>query len=255
MDEAAWVDLTVDALDAWYRRVVEANPRARSIDGDGFFALVTPEVPERSLFNAVVCADGEGLRAAREDLAEVYAADGCAWTVWLPERDRETAAALEAAGHVLDATPAAMGIELDGFAEPDLSQIDWTGEMAFGDLCLVNDRAYGMADGTFSTGFGRVAPEGSQIYGANVDGEAASVLIAFDHDGPAGPDCSVWLVATLEPARGKGLSTALMQRALWDAAQRGCATSSLQATKLGAPVYRKIGYADFGPINMWEFRE
>jgi hypothetical protein len=46
-----------------------------------------------------------------------------------------------------------------------------------------------------------------------------------------------------------------MRRALWDAAGRGCETSTLQATKLGRPVYERVGYEDFGALQMWEYRE
>ena len=68
------------------------------------------------------------------------------------------------------------------------------------------------------------------------------------------PRCAIWNVATAALARGKGLCTALMRRALFDAAGRGCATSTLKATKLGAPVYLRCGYEDFGALQMWELR-
>ena len=45
-----------------------------------------------------------------------------------------------------------------------------------------------------------------------------------------------------------------MRKTLFDAAERGCRTSTLQATKLGAPVYRRCGYQDFGALLMWESR-
>jgi hypothetical protein len=46
-----------------------------------------------------------------------------------------------------------------------------------------------------------------------------------------------------------------MTRALLDARERGCATSSLQATKMGRPVSAGLGYRDLGPIQMWERRK
>jgi hypothetical protein len=45
-----------------------------------------------------------------------------------------------------------------------------------------------------------------------------------------------------------------MRKAMADAAGRGRRTSTLQATKLGVPVYRRCGYADFGALQMWELR-
>ena len=41
-----------------------------------------------------------------------------AWTVWVPEFDREAVELLEAAGHVFDGSPMAMSVELEGFERP-----------------------------------------------------------------------------------------------------------------------------------------
>jgi hypothetical protein len=46
-----------------------------------------------------------------------------------------------------------------------------------------------------------------------------------------------------------------MRQALHDAALRGCETTTLQATKLGRPVYEQLGYSDLGAIEMWERRK
>src|SRR3954468_15385186 len=93
---------------------------ARSAGGEGIEragvrAAVNPHVPERSVFNSVVYSEPESLASVRDEIAAVYAARGCAWTVWVPERDRRTAARLDGAGHTLDAVPRAMGMELGDF--------------------------------------------------------------------------------------------------------------------------------------------
>ena len=62
------------------------------------------------------------------------------------------------------------------------------------------------------------------------------------------------MVATLERARGRGLATALMRQALLEARERGMETTSLQATRMGAPIYARLGYRDLGAIQMWERR-
>jgi GNAT superfamily N-acetyltransferase len=100
-------------------------------------------------------------------------------------------------------------------------------------------------------GCGAHLPDGLRIYTASLEGRPAATVAARD----AGGDCSIWSVATAPEARGRGLSTALMRRALWDAAGRSCGTSTLQATKLGRPVYERVGYEDFGALQMWEYRE
>jgi GNAT superfamily N-acetyltransferase len=65
----------------------------------------------------------------------------------------------------------------------------------------------------------------------------------------------VTLVGTLEAARGRGLATLLMRRALADARERGCTTTTLVATKMGHPIYARLGYRDFGRVQMWERRK
>ena len=76
-------------------------------------------------------------------------------------------------------------------------------------------------------------------------------MLSIDHEG----DCWITFVATFPEARGRGLASALMTRALLDARERGCSTSSLQATKMGQPVYERLGYCDLGSVQMWERRK
>ena len=70
-----------------------------------------------------------------------------------------------------------------------------------------------------------------------------------------GSDCEIVFVAVLPEGRGRGISGRLMARALADAADQGLETTTLQATKLGYPVYVKLGYADHGELQMWERRK
>ena len=71
---------------------------------------------------------------------------------------------------------------------------------------------------------------------------------------PSGEDAIVAWVATLPEARGRGVSGRLLARALRDARDAGLETTTLQATKLGAPVYSRLGYRDYGAVHMWERR-
>ena len=248
MEWGRWLELNLRGMQAAFSSFASSSG-AQLLERDGFIALVNPAVRERSVFNSVIYVDPDGLESARDELAQTYADAGCAWTVWVPERDAQTAGMLEAAGHVLDARPRAMGIELDGVEEPDLSGLDWTAEGDPAEMAALNDSAYGYEPGTWARGTGR-RPEGMNVYVARVDGKPAATVGSLE----TGGDCSIWNVATAEWARGRGLSSALMRRAIFDAARRGCQTSTLQATKLGAPVYRRCGYEDFGAVGMWELR-
>lgn len=246
--ERSWLELNLRGMQDAFRGFAKAA-RARLIDRDGLIAAISATLPELSIFNSVVYLDPAALAAAREEIAAAYAEAGNAWTVWVPEGDTETASMLEGAGHTLDAQPRAMGIGLDRIEEPDLGDIDWTAEGDPDEMAALNDEAYGYPPGTWSRGMGRPGPE-LHVYVASLDREPVATVSARD----SGTDCTIWNVATAERARGRGLSTALMKQALHDARQRGCETSTLQATKLGAPIYRRCGYEDFGYLGMWELR-
>jgi GNAT superfamily N-acetyltransferase len=248
MNRYGWLELNLRGMQAAFSGFAR-SAGADLIERQGLIAAVNSAVAERSVFNSVVYTDPAALAAAHPELAATYADAGCAWTVWVPEQDAETARMLEAAGHTHDANPRAMGVELQGIQEPDFSGIDWTDAGDAEEMAALNDAAFGYPQGTWIRGEGREHPH-MHVYVARVDGEPAATVSALD----VGRDCSIWNVATAESARGKGLCTALMRKAIFDAARRGCDTSTLQATKLGAPVYRRCGYEDFGALGMWEFR-
>jgi GNAT superfamily N-acetyltransferase len=105
-------------------------------------------------------------------------------------------------------------------------------------------------DASFTRMLAEHPPGVSRNYVADVDGEPAACLLILPVDG----DASVYWVATLPEARGRGLAGRLMQRALWDARENGCDISTLQATKLGEPVYTRLGYESHGALQMWEKR-
>jgi GNAT superfamily N-acetyltransferase len=96
-----------------------------------------------------------------------------------------------------------------------------------------------------------VADAGAHMYLASVDGKDACSVVILDHEGDAG----VWAVGTNENARGRGLAKGLLSRALEHARDRGCATTTLQATRAGRPAYERLGYRDLGTLEMWERRK
>src|SRR5689334_16867846 len=76
--------------------------RARWAERERIGALVSPNVPNRSIVNCVVCQPDADLEGAYDWLEEQYAGIE-AWTVWVPETEPEQAAFLESRGHKLDA--------------------------------------------------------------------------------------------------------------------------------------------------------
>jgi GNAT superfamily N-acetyltransferase len=240
----------------WHERMyrsfeaVLATTGGERLDLDGVCAAVNPATPERSVFNSVLYERPEALAGALDALADIYDEVGVdAWTVWVPQSDAESARLLEAAGHELDANPTAMVLDLDELADPGVGDLDWDDEVPMEEVCRINDHAYGYPDGTFARGLGS-SPGGLRLYRARLDGEAASVIGVTHLDG----DCGVWWVATLPEARGHALAGRLMHVALSLARDRGCDISTLEATRLGAPVYARLGYRDIGTLGMWERR-
>ncbi|HEX2071554.1 MAG TPA: GNAT family N-acetyltransferase [Thermoleophilaceae bacterium] len=248
-DAEGWRRL-IASLAQWSRTIDGASEGMRVIEREGFAMTITPRVPDRSIVNDVVYWDRGALDDAYVEIEQAYAAAGiAAWTVWVPDTDDETADLLAERGHVLDADPEAMVLDLDAIERPS-APAGFTRAVDPVELARLNDDAYGMRD-AFARALARLeVREGLHLYGVEEDGELASGLVTFDH----GDDCSVWLVATRERSRGRGLAGALMAHALADARERGRTTSTLQATDLGRPVYERLGYRSLGEIQMWEKR-
>jgi GNAT superfamily N-acetyltransferase len=219
------------------------------LDLEGVKAAVVPACPDRSVVNCVVYSDAGALGAALDQIAEGYASAGVrAWTVWVPDHDAEVAELLERAGHTLDARPAAMVAELDRLELDPHAKLDLI-EPDMAEAARVNDAAYGFA-GDFERALHSVPPEPARLYLARAGGVPACTVLAYEEDG----ECGIYLVATLPEARGRGLATALMTHALLEARERGCTTTSLQATMRGRPMYQRLGYTDIGAVHMWERR-
>jgi GNAT superfamily N-acetyltransferase len=246
--EGEWLALIVASMLATWRTLARTNG-SELFERPGVLGLASPSVPERSVFNSVGYTDPGAFLDSYADLADHYARRRCAWTVWVPEADLEVARMLAGAGHVLDAAPRAMGAELGQVEEPDLGDLDWTGEASVREACLINDHAYGYPEGTWAR-FNDEAASELRNYVARLDGRPVATVATIAH----GSDCEIWSVATETEARGRGLSTALMRQALWDARKDGLETSTLQGTMLGRPVYERVGFADFGALQMWELR-
>jgi ribosomal protein S18 acetylase RimI-like enzyme len=213
----------------------------------GLVACLCPPAARRSFFNAVVYTDGAALRGALDAIAAAYDGAGVdAWTVWVPEHDAETAAALQAAGSRLDAQPRAMAAPLDDIDTGRGAEgVDWRAVESLEAVSPIVGPAFG------------VTPE---ITLAAIAGLRGQVRFLVAEDAACvgtldvGGDCGVYMVATRAEARGRGLATALMRQALLDARERGLETTSLQATAMGAPIYARLGYRDLGAIQMWERR-
>ena len=242
---------------ASHRRFIEAvasgSEGARLIERPGLWASVAPARPDRSLFNSVAYEDPAALEQAYPELETADREAGVvAWTVWVPESDRASAAMLERSGHHFDGAPQTMALDLADVPVKGEASVDGLTITAKGDwreLCSINDAAYEHRPGTFLDGLG---PDrnGFRVYAARSQGWVASGLATLDID----DDCGVYVVATLPEARGRGLASRLLLQALRDARKRGCTTSTLLASAAGRPIYARLGYRELGAVEMWELR-
>ncbi|HEX3292632.1 MAG TPA: GNAT family N-acetyltransferase, partial [Solirubrobacterales bacterium] len=217
----------------------------------GVTAAIVPRSPKRSFFNSVLYEDPESMVGSIDHLARLYAEAGVeAWTVWVPEADAAVAQALGAAGHRLDATPRAMAMPIGDLRAPEPDpELEIREEPDYELVCRINEVAYGFAPGEFPAMRGDLSA--LRTYLGSIDGETVACAGAFTHGG----DCEIVFVAVLPEGRGRGVSGRLMARALADAREQGLETTTLQATKLGYPVYAKLGYGDHGELQMWERRK
>jgi N-acetylglutamate synthase-like GNAT family acetyltransferase len=246
-----------DALHAsmrhWYRLIGAGSEGARVLERDGVVAALVPASPERSVINSVVYAKAADLASAYDEVASAYDEIGAAWTVWVHEGDADTTALLEENGHVLDASPVAMATDL--VAHPPQRPADgelppFTANGSLADVGAINDRAYPFGGDTFSRAFNRVEDGLVHMYVAHEDGQPVACSAATD----CATNTEVQMVAVVPEARGRGLAGKLIAHSLADAVERGAQTGTLVASKLGYPVYEKVGFAPLGVLEMWERR-
>jgi ribosomal protein S18 acetylase RimI-like enzyme len=208
---------------------------------DGAAAAVFPCEPERSVYNnALLDRDlGRPARVAAVDAIEAaYRCAGVArYAAWVHESDRGMRAELSGRGYTIDESTRAMGMSLDGLcfelSEVEFGPPDWAAYLRYLE-------SFGAPAGLLAG----ADPGAFHLLLAEDAGEPVASALAYDHDG----DCGVFNVSTLEPARRRGLGTGLTVRLLHDAAERGCATASLQATEVAERLYASLGFRDLGRI-------
>ena len=241
------IDVMIESMREFQRAFGRAARDGQVIELDGVVACLTPGLPAHSLFNACVYEWAADLRAALPELARAYEAAGVRkWAAWAHESDSEATAALQEYGMVLDSEPASMGRPLaPGDFEPD-GGIERTEDLAAFDR--IEALAWDFPVGVFAEAMPNTLQEFNCYLAREGNGTPAAIVGTLHHRG----DCGVTLVATTPEARGQGLATRAMRHALAEAARDGCTTTTLQASAMGRPIYERMGYADFGRMQLWE---
>jgi ribosomal protein S18 acetylase RimI-like enzyme len=218
-------------------------------EDDEIVAAVVAGVPEASLVNAALPRHPGGpSREAIQRVADAYAErDLRKWGVWIDPAVHDSTPLVDA-GLILDSTPAGMAAPLADLEGDGTEPVPSTDPLT---AARVNDLTYGHGDDRLERALGRLPPETVHGYRADgKDGDPVSVLMVCDTEG----DAAVWFVATVPWAQRQGHAQRLLRRALYEARERGCTTTSLQASQAGRPVYERVGYRTLGDLELWERR-
>ncbi len=204
----------------------------------GVAAAVFPAGRERDVFNnALLGRDlpAAGRAAAIRVMEAAYGTAGVPrFAAWVHETDDPLRADLAARGYRVEESTLAMGLALDRVRAPrpdvEAAPPDWTEHLR---ILEVPPGLLAHAD-----------PGNFHVLTACLDGAAVATAMAFDLD----DDCGIYNVSTLEPARRRGLGTALTTLHLHDAAARGCRTATLQSSPMAERVYAAVGFRALGRI-------
>jgi GNAT superfamily N-acetyltransferase len=89
--------------------------------------------------------------------------------------------------------------------------------------------------------------ESTVLYLGRMRGEPVASTTLFLSAGVAG----LYFVSTLPAARGRGIGGAMAAWALQEARNRGYRIGTLQATEMGLPVYRGLGFREYGRFEIY----
>lgn len=239
-DTSELIALEHENFVACYRALAEAAPAGSVRDRDGVFAFVTGlPLP---MFNGCIVADPDrapGLRAALTWLADHQ----LPYSLWTPDVPAPHVDALAAEhglareaqplpGMVLNPVPASPALPHGLVVEPvDARRAPDFARVVLG-LGLGQEAAAQLTSPSF------VERPDVDLFVGYLDGAPVGTSIAISSARAGG----VVNVLTVEDARGRGVGTALTWAAAQAGAARGHDTVVLQATPMGLPVYRSMGF-------------
>lgn len=230
-------DRSVETLVQSWRYLASGSPGAEVIETEGATIAVFVHSPDRLFLNNTVLARGvEDLGATLDLVEDAYARhDVDRFAIWVHESETAVGGEVESRGYGYDSSTRTMAMPISDLADVDTSVLD---------LVEPTPERFWRLDGLDGLA-PDLSAEGAHFHFARLDGEAAAMLMAFDHDG----DCGIYMVGTRPAARRRGLATALSAHAIEQARGRGCATASLQSTEMAEGVYARVGFRDLGRFH------
>ncbi|MBB6673641.1 GNAT family N-acetyltransferase [Cohnella nanjingensis] len=182
------------------------------------------------------------------------------WIDWDGEENPELAERLLGTGFALSGRIPGMGLALAEFKEempaiPGLAISSLTKAEEFEVYKAVSAQTFGLPlplnallvdaiAGEALRGDGRTVS-----YLAELDGVPVAIATSFNQGEVAG----IYNVGTLPSVRGKGIGRAVTVHAVREARDAGASLAVLQASKMGEPVYRRIGFQDGLMIGLYQW--
>lgn len=244
LDEKVWETLITPVPGAWYRR-------------DGGARRVYSGLPLAFLNRvAKVTCDSDELGDLIDRCVAEFEATGMPWQ-WAvgPHCPSELPELLERKGFGFRYQSPAMAVDLarwtDSRSALDVRPVEHMRQ--FEDWLLAAVPGFGMPDSVADfmrvsqagIGFGDSAP--MMNFTAYEEGRpVACSTVAFGED-----LAGVYTVATLPEARGKGFGAAVTAACMREAVDRGFDTAMLFASKMGYPVYKKLGFEDVYQMSVY----
>lgn len=230
--------------------------RAGEIEERGGVLLTAASTTFPVLYNAATRLDDTVPATEVIERADAwFGARGRGWTIAcrdLDGIDDDLMAAAEAAGLVALMSPPEMVCRARLADEgarpvPAGSELRWVSDAAgFADFITVTAAAYqtlGLPPEVFPEATtdlrAFIAPHVQSVV-AYLDGEPVAAAQTILSHGIAG----VYCVGTVEAARGTGLGEAVTRAVTNRGFDRGAAVNTLQASDMGAPIYRRMGYEE-----------
>jgi GNAT superfamily N-acetyltransferase len=145
-----------------------------------------------------------------------------------------------------------MAASASAVATPPMSTISIervTDREGLSQAAQVADAGFEVPPGTFAPLYDQRVAEtpGIAYYVGRLHGEPVATALHVLHADAVG----IFNVATLPGCRGRGFGSALTARAAQDGCALGARLVCLQASPLGEPVYRRMGFRSVGTYNLF----
>jgi GNAT superfamily N-acetyltransferase len=230
-----------------YKQLQTTGSPLRSLTLPGVWAFVQPSHPEASHQHRVLYESAQALPAALGALEEFYRHHGIRnWHVQVPVGDAEVEQLLARSGHSPGEVIPAMGLPLaDLSLVPPALPVERVRTQE--ELALLNAEAFGRSVSTALSPWHSQTLPHIHVYLLREGGRVLSGGLAHD----LGDTTGIYMMATATDARRRGLAAEVLRALLADARDRGQRAAVLQATALGHPVYRKMGFRDLQAWTCW----